>query len=123
MRLGRARILWVILRRKLIFRHTKCFEISNVDIFDSTVRGHIKNCDIFTSDIEDSFVFESNLFGMTSCKDSKIQDCYISKNVEIDNCYVFGTKGVFSGNMAGGVCKEGHICSTACRALWHHQSY
>lgn len=91
----------------------RCFEISGVDIFESKVKGNIKHCDIFGSDIEDSFIFESNMFAMTSCKDSKIKDCYISRNVDIDNCYVFGMKGVFSGDMTGGVFREGRATKFA----------
>lgn len=92
---------------------SKCFEISGVDIFECKVKGNIKHCDIFGSEINDSNVFESNMFAMTSCKDSKIQDCYISRNVDIDNCYVFGMKGVFSGDMTGGVFREGRATKFA----------
>lgn len=92
---------------------SNCFEISGVDIFECKVRGNIKNCDIFGSEIIDSNVFESNMFAMTSCKDSKIQDCYVSRNVEVDNCYVFGMKGVFSGDMNGGVFREGRATKFA----------
>ena len=92
---------------------SKCFEISGVDIFECKVKGNIKHCDIFGSEIEDSFIFESNMFAMTSCKDSKIHDCYISRNVDVDNCYVYGMKGVFSGDMTGGVFKEGRATKFA----------
>lgn len=92
---------------------SKCFEISGVDIFESKVKGNIKHCDIFGSEIIDSFVFESNMFAMTSCKDSKIQDCYVSRNIEVDNCYVYGPKNVFSGDMVGGIFKEGRATKFA----------
>lgn len=91
----------------------KCFELLGVDIFESTIKGVIKGCDIFGCDIEDSVIVESNMFTMTTCNDSKIQDCYISKNVELNNCYVFGVKGVFSGNMNGGIFKEGRATKLA----------
>jgi hypothetical protein len=52
-------------------------------------------------------VFESNLFGSTVCNESKIEDSYVSKNVEANNCYVFGKKGVFSGRMNGGIFRQG----------------
>jgi hypothetical protein len=86
---------------------TQCFEISGVDIFQCKVKGNIKQCDIFHSEIVDSTIFESNVFGMSECKDSKIEDSYISRNVEVNNCYVFGPKGVFSGDMKGGIFRQG----------------
>jgi hypothetical protein len=91
----------------------QCFEISGVDIFECKVKGNIKHCDIFHSEIIDSFIFESNVFGMSECKDSKIEDSYISRNVEINNCYVSGTKGVFSGDMKGGIFKQGRATKFA----------
>lgn len=91
----------------------RCFEIMDVDIFESKIRGNIKRCDIFESDIEDSYILESNVFTMSTCNDSKIQNCYISKNVEVNNCYIFGEKTVFSGNMNGGVFKEGRTTKLA----------
>jgi hypothetical protein len=91
----------------------QCFDISEVDIFECKIRGNINKCDIFHSEIIDSSVFESNVFGMSECKDSKIEDSYISKNVEVDNCYVFGTKGVFSGDMKGGIFRQGRATKFA----------
>ncbi len=91
----------------------QCFEIRGIDIFECKIRGNIKHCDIFNSEITDSLVFESNIFGMSECEDSNIKDSYISKNVEVSNCYVSGTKGVFSGNMKGGIFKEGRATKFA----------
>jgi hypothetical protein len=91
----------------------RCFEISGFDIFQCTVKGNIKNCDIFDSEINDAFVFESNLFGGTTCKDCKIENSYISRNVNVDNSFIFGKKGVFSGDMRGGVFREGRATKFA----------
>ncbi len=84
----------------------QCFEISGVDIFECKIKGNIKHCDIFHSEVIDSFIFESNVFGMSECKDCKIEDSYISRNVEVNDCYVSGVKGVFSGDMKGGIFKQ-----------------
>lgn len=91
----------------------RCFEINGVDIVDCTVKGNIKNCDIFTSDVEDSILHEVNLFGASICKDCKIKDSYISRNVTVENCYIFGKKGVFSGDMEGGIFKQGRVTKFA----------
>lgn len=85
----------------------KCFEISGVDIVDCKIQGNIKSCDVFDSELNNSSVFESNLFGNTVCNESKVEDSYVSKNVEVNNCYVFGKKGVFSGGMNGGIFRQG----------------
>lgn len=92
---------------------TRCYEISGVDIVDCIVKGNIKNCDIFESDIEDSILFEVNLFGASVCKDCKIKDSYVSKNVIAENCYIFGKRGVFSGDMEGGIFKQGRATKFA----------
>jgi hypothetical protein len=91
----------------------QCFEISDVDIFQCTIKGNIKNCDIFDCEISDTRIIKSNLFGSTTCKKCKIEDSYISKNVEINNSFIFGKHSVFSGNMEGGVFKEGRATNFA----------
>lgn len=91
----------------------RCYEISGVDIVDCIVKGNIKNCDIFQSDIEDSILSEVNLFGASVCKDCKIKDSYVSRNVIAENCYIFGKRGVFSGDMEGGIFKQGRATKFA----------
>ena len=91
----------------------KCFEIADVDIVDCTIQGNIKGCDIFDSIINNSSLFESNLFGATECNESKIEDSYVSKNTIVNNCYVFGNRGVFSGTMKGGIFRKGRATKLA----------
>jgi len=91
----------------------RCFEIHDVDIVDCVVQGNIKGCDIFGSEIINSSIFESNLFGSTICKDCKVEESYVSKNVICENSYVFGKKGVFSGEMEGGIFRQGRATKFA----------
>jgi hypothetical protein len=91
----------------------QCFEISEVDIVESTIQGNIKKCDIFDCTIKNSSLFESNLFGVTECSDSKVEDSYVSKNVIVTNSYVFGDRGVFSGEMKGGIFRKGRATKLA----------
>jgi len=91
----------------------KCFEIKGIDIVDSKVQGNILNCDIFSSEIINSSLFESNLFGATDVSDSKIEDSYVSKNVMCKDSYVFGVRGVFSGDMEGGIFRKGRATKMA----------
>ena len=48
-----------------------------------------------------------NLFGVTEVLDSKLEDSYVSKNVICKDSYVFGPRGVFSGEMEGGIFRKG----------------
>jgi len=91
----------------------QCFEIKGIDIVDCKIQGNILNCDIFSSELINSSLFESNLFGATDAADCKIEDSYVSKNVMCKDSYVFGPKGVFSGEMEGGIFRKGRATKLA----------
>lgn len=86
---------------------SKCFEIRGIDIVDSEIKGNIIGCDIFNCDVKSSSMFECNVFGMSTVDGSKIEDSYVSRNVEVNDSYVFGGRGVFSGKMNGGIFRKG----------------
>ena len=91
----------------------RCFEIKGIDIVDCKIQGNILNCDIFSSELVNSSLFESNLFGATDAADCKIEDSYVSKNVMCKDSYIFGMKGVFSGEMEGGIFRKGRATKMA----------
>ncbi len=91
----------------------QCFEIKGIDIVDCKIQGNILNCDIFSSELTNSSLFESNLFGATDAADCKIEDSYVSKNVMCKDSYVFGPRGVFSGEMEGGIFRKGRATKMA----------
>jgi len=91
----------------------RCFEVKGIDIVDSVIQGNIINCDIFGCDLKNSSVFESNLFGATVVEDCKVEESYVSKNVTVENSYVFGKRGVFSGEMVGGIFRQGRATDFA----------
>lgn len=91
----------------------KCFEMEGIDVIDCTVRGNVKKCDIFSSEINDSSLKECNLFGSSVIKGSKIEDSYVNRNVVAENCFVYGMRGVFSGEMEGGVFRKGKVTNLA----------
>ena len=91
----------------------RCFEISEVDIVDSVIQGNIIKCDIFGCDLKNSSVFESNLFGSTVIEKSKIEESYVSRNVICEDSYIFGKRGVFSGEMVGGIFRQGRATPLA----------
>jgi len=91
----------------------KCFEIKGIDIVDCKIQGNIIGCDIFSTELINSSMMECNLFGATDAVDSKIEDSYVSKNVSVKDSYVFGVRGVFSGDMEGGIFRKGRATDLA----------
>lgn len=91
----------------------RCFEVQGIDIVDSVIQGNIINCDIFGCDLQNASIFESNLFGATVVESSKIEESYVSRNVVCQDSYVFGKKGVFSGEMEGGIFRQGRATKLA----------
>ena len=91
----------------------KCFEISGIDIVDCKIQGNIIGCDIFSTELINSSMFECNLFGATDTIDSKIEDSYVSRHVAVKDSYVFGPRGVFSGDMEGGIFRKGRATEFA----------
>jgi len=91
----------------------KCFEIKGIDIVDCKIQGNIIGCDIFSTELINSSMVECNLFGATDAIDSKIEDSYVSKNVAVKDSYVFGARGVFSGDMEGGIFRKGRATKLA----------
>tara|TARA_R110001606_G_scaffold10677_1_gene46108 strand:- start:25734 stop:27026 length:1293 start_codon:yes stop_codon:yes gene_type:complete len=91
----------------------RCFEIKGIDIVDCKIQGNILNCDIFSSELINSSLSESNLFGATNAADCKIEDSYVSKNVMCKDSYVYGPRGVFSGEMEGGIFRKGRATKMA----------
>ena len=91
----------------------RCFEVKGIDLVDCKIQGNILNCDIFSSELINSSLFESNLFGASDASDCKIEDSYVSKNVIVKDSYVFGPRGVFSGEMDGGIFRKGRATKMA----------
>ena len=91
----------------------QCFELKGIDVVDCKIKGNVKMCDIFSSEIDDSSLKECNLFGSSIIKKSKIEDSYVNRNVTLEDCFVSGFNGVFSGEMEGGVFRKGKITHLA----------
>ena len=91
----------------------RCFEIEGMDIVDCKIQGNVLNCDLFSCDIINTSVFQSNIFGASDVVESKIEDSYVSRNVVVQDSYVFGKRGVFSGEMEGGIFRQGRATKMA----------
>ena len=91
----------------------RCFEISGVDIVDSKIQGNIIRCDLFTCELVNSSMTECNLFGASDTTDCKIEDSYVSRNVMCKDSYIYGMRGVFSGEMEGGIFRKGRATKLA----------
>ena len=92
-----------------------CFEIEGIDIVECEIsQGNLLNCDIFNSIIKNSCNTFCNFFDNSKVVSSKIESCYVARGVICDDCYVFGTNGVFSGHMTGpGIFREGRTTKFA----------
>lgn len=84
-----------------------CYHISGIDIVNSELTNcNIKDCDIYDTKVEKSTVSKCNLFGYANCKDSKIRDCFVSRNINLKDCVVSGRLGKMGGSMKGGTLKN-----------------
>lgn len=85
----------------------KCHHLSGVDIVDSEIdNSYIKDCDFYDTKITNSKIVNCNLFGYADCKDSKFKDCFISRNIRLTDCDVYGELGKMGGTMVGGSLKN-----------------
>lgn len=85
----------------------KCYHLEGIDIVECDIRNcNVKKCDIYDCEIEDSFINDCNLFGYSNCIGSKFKNCFISNNIKLDNCNVFGALGKFAGILNSGTIKN-----------------
>lgn len=90
-----------------------CYHISGVDIVDSELTNcNIKNCDIYDTKIEESHIDKCNVFGYANCKNCKIKDSFISRNINLYDCNVFGQLGKMGGSMKSGSLKNTSIITS-----------
>lgn len=91
----------------------KCYHLNGVDIVESELTNcTIRNCDIYDTKIEKSSIIKCNLFGYADCKECKISDSYVSRNIKLKDCDVSGQLGKMGGIMKGGSLKDTTIIST-----------
>ena len=85
----------------------KCYHLEGIDIVECDIRNcNVKKCDIYDCEIEDSFINDCNLFGYSNCIGSKFKNCFISNNIKLDDCNVFGALGKFAGILNSGTIKN-----------------
>ena len=85
----------------------KCYHLNGVDIVDSELTNcTIRDCDVYDTKIEKSTIIKSNLFGYADCKDCKIRDSFVSRNIKLKDCRVSGNLGKMGGIMKGGSLKD-----------------
>jgi hypothetical protein len=88
---------------------THSYKIENIDIVECKVKGVLTNCDIFNSEIEESELYNCNLFNNTVATHCKVMDCYTNKSSKLINCYVDGKNSMMNGSMEGGILRNGKI--------------
>ena len=85
----------------------KCYHLNGVDIVDSELTNcTIRDCDLYDTKVEKSSIIKSNLFGYADCKDCKIKDSFVSRNIKLKDCTVSGNLGKMGGIMKGGSLKD-----------------
>jgi hypothetical protein len=85
----------------------KCYHFNGVDIVDSDlVNCTMRNCDIYDTNIDKSSIIKCNLFGYADCKECRITDSFVSRNIKLKDCNVFGQLGKMGGIMKGGSLKD-----------------
>tara|TARA_R110001592_G_scaffold120545_3_gene325012 strand:- start:89728 stop:91017 length:1290 start_codon:yes stop_codon:yes gene_type:complete len=85
----------------------KCFELKGFDIVESEIQGNISNCDLFNCKLKNSDLNECNLFNQTETESCVINNSYLSRNTFLKDSFVEGPLTIFSGEMKGGIFKEG----------------
>jgi uncharacterized protein YjbI with pentapeptide repeats len=91
----------------------KCFLVQGLDFVECELQGNIIECDLFQCNVKSSSLIRCNLFGMTEAEGCKVESCYTSRNVTLKNCYVYGQNSVFSGEMEGGIFRQGRATKHA----------
>lgn len=91
----------------------KCYHLNGVDIVDSELANcTIRNCDIYDTKVEKSSIIKCNLFGYADCKDCKIRDSFVSRNIKLKDCNVSGPLGKMGGMMKGGSLRDTTVISS-----------
>ena len=85
----------------------RCYHLSGVDIVDGEIENCcLTECDLYDTKIKNSKIIKSNLFGYANCADSKFKDCFVSRNIQLKDCDVYGELGKMAGIMKGGTIKN-----------------
>ena len=91
----------------------RCFLVQGLDFVECELAGNIIECDLFQCQVKSSSLIRCNLFGMTEAEGCKVESCYTSRNVTLKDCYVYGQNSVFSGEMEGGIFRQGRATKHA----------
>lgn len=84
-----------------------CYNLSHIDIVNCDIEdSYIKDCDMYETNIKGSTIIRCNMFGYSNCEDSKFENCYISRNIKVKDCTVYGQLGKMGGIMIGGTLKN-----------------
>lgn len=85
----------------------KCYRLKGIDIVDGEIENCcISECDLYDTKIKNSKIIKCNLFGYSNCSDTKFNNCFISRNISLKDCDVYGELGKMAGIMKGGSLKD-----------------
>jgi hypothetical protein len=87
----------------------KSYKIENADLIDCKVKGVLRSCDIFRTEIQDAEIYECNLFNNSTADGCKLENCYTNASCKLIDCYVYGKNTLMNGTMKDGIFREGRI--------------
>jgi hypothetical protein len=90
-----------------------CYELNDVDLIDCELNGNIKNCELFTCQVENAYIDKCYFFNDTQIKESIILNSFISNNTQIVNSFVAGINTLIKGSMDSGIIKDASIDAQA----------
>jgi len=77
------------------------------EFVDCEIAGEVKYSDFYKCKLDGCDIETCNLYQSTVIKNSKLKSSYVHQTSSAENCYVFGTDGVFKGSMKDGIFREG----------------
>lgn len=86
---------------------SKTYQLKGFDLVECEFEDcNIKDCDLYDCKVTGSDLTGCNLFGYSDANDSRLHDCFVSRNCELKDCTVDGTLGNMAGRMIGGLIKK-----------------
>ena len=90
-----------------------CYNLTNIDIVNCDIENScIRDCDLYDCNSDNSTFIKCNMFGYSDCKECNFKNCFISRNIKLKDCNVYGQMGKMGGTMIGGSLRNTTIMTT-----------
>jgi len=82
----------------------ECLKLKNVQFIECKIKGGVFSyCDFFKSEINKSYIENSNLFTGTKATSSKLINCFTNRTVDLKDCFIDGQNSVLNASVVGGI--------------------